>query len=43
MDLPVTCKARKHLEEYIGEYRVRNTEEFHKQDTESAPCKRKDG
>lgn len=42
MNLTVKCKAIEHLEECIGEYRVRNMERFHKQDAKSTDHKGKD-
>lgn len=39
MDLTVKSKAIECLEEYIGEYRVRNPERFHKQDPRSTDHK----
>lgn len=36
MNLAVRCAPIRHLEEYIGECKIRNTERFHKQDTKNA-------
>lgn len=42
MNLTVRCAPIQHLEEYIGEYKIRRTERFHKQDTKNADHQGKD-
>ena len=42
MNLTVRCAPIQHVEEYIGEYKIRRTEQFHKQDTKNADHQGKD-